>query len=78
MIKRILQKTKIDKEYLGLRKIIYEDKVITIINYTDLIRINQNVIELFDLTIKGEGLKTIYQDPVKIKIKGNISEVVKK
>ena len=34
--------------------------------------------ELFDLTIKGEGLKTIYQDPVKIKIKGNISEVVKK
>lgn len=74
----MLKKTKIDKEYIGLRKIIYEDNLITIINYKDLISINSSLIDLCNLIIKGEGMKVIYQDPVRIKIIGNISEVTKK
>ena len=74
----MLKKTKIDKEYIGLRKIIYEDNLITIINYGDLITINNSIIDLKDLIIKGDGLKVLYQDPVRIRIKGNISEVLKK
>lgn len=77
MIFKILKKTKIEKEYLGIRKIVYEDGVVTVINYNDLISINSNLIDLKDLVIKGEELKVIYQDPVRIKLKGNIKEVLK-
>ena len=77
MIKKILKKTSTLKEYLGIRKIIYEDDVITILNYYDLVSIKKDLITIKDLLIKGEELRVIYQDPVKIKIKGKIAEVIK-
>lgn len=77
MIKKILKKTSTLKEYLGIRKIIYEDDVITILNYYDLVSIKKDLIVIKDLLIKGEELRVIYQDPVKIKIKGKIAEVIK-
>ena len=78
MIKKILERTKIEKEYIGLLKIIYESDLIVIINYKGTKSINSTLIELLDLTIKGEGLKVIYQDPSRIKISGKISEVARK
>ena len=77
MIKKILKKTSTLKEYLGIRKIIYEDDVITILNYYDLVSIKKDLITIKDLLIKGEELRVIYQDPVKIKIKGKIAEVTR-
>lgn len=77
MIKKILKKTSTLKEYLGIRKIIYEDDVITILNYYDLVSIKKDLITIKDLLIKGEELRVIYQDPVKIKIKGKIVEVIR-
>lgn len=77
MIKKILKKTSTLKEYLGIRKIIYEDDVITILNYYDLVSIKKDLITIKDLLIKGEELRVIYQDPVKIKIKGKIAEVIR-
>jgi hypothetical protein len=77
VIKKILKKTSTLKEYLGIRKIIYEDDVITILNYYDLVSIKKDLITIKDLLIKGEELRVIYQDPVKIKIKGKIAEVTR-
>jgi hypothetical protein len=77
VIRKILKKTSTLKEYLGIRKIIYEDDVITILNYYDLVSIKKDLIVIKDLLIKGEELRVIYQDPVKIKIKGKIAEVIK-
>lgn len=57
-------------------KIVYEDGVITISNYNDLISISDKLIEIKDLIIKGEKLRVIYQDPIQIKIKGKINEVI--
>ena len=78
MLKKILGKTKIDKEYIGFIKIIYETDLIVVINYQSVININSTIIDLMDLVIKGVGLKVIYQDPSRIKISGKISEVTKK
>ena len=76
MIKKVLKRTNIEKEYIGIRKIVYEDGVITISNYKDLISISDNLIDIKDLIIKGEKLRVIYQDPIQIKIKGKINEVI--
>lgn len=76
MIKKVLKRTNIEKEYLGIMKIVYEDGVITISNYNDLISISDKLIEIKDLIIKGEKLRVIYQDPIQIKIKGKINEVI--
>ena len=76
MIKKVLKRTSIEKEYIGIRKIVYEDGVITISNYKDLISISDNLIDIKDLIIKGEKLRVIYQDPIQIKIKGKINEVI--
>jgi hypothetical protein len=78
MLKKILGKTKIDKEYIGFIKIIYETDLIVVINYQSVININSTIIDLMDLVIKGVGLRVIYQDPSRIKISGKISEVTKK
>ena len=78
MLKGILKKTKIDSEYIGLLKVIYETDLIIIINYKRTFNINSSLIDLNELLIKGEGLKVIYQDPVRIKIRGKIDEVVRK
>jgi hypothetical protein len=78
MLKKILGKTKIDKEYIGFIKIIYETDLIVVINYQSVININSTIIDLMDLVIKGVGLRVIYQDPSRIKIIGKISEVTKK
>jgi hypothetical protein len=78
MLGKILRKTNVPKEYLGDLKITYINNVMVVTNYCELISINSVLVDLKGLVIKGEKLKVIYQDPVRIKIDGKISEVSKK
>lgn len=78
MLGKILRKTNVPKEYLGDLKITYINNVMLVTNYGELISINSVLVDLKGLMIKGEKLKVIYQDPVRIKIDGLISEVSKK
>lgn len=78
MLGKILRKTNVPKEYLGDLKITYINNVMVVTNYGELISINSVLVDLKGLVIKGEKLKVIYQDPVRIKIDGKISEVSKK
>jgi hypothetical protein len=78
MLGKILRKTNVPNEYLGDLKITYINNVMVVTNYGELISINSVLVDLKGLVIKGEKLKVIYQDPVRIKIDGKISEVSKK
>jgi len=78
MLDKLFNKTNVAKEYLGKFKIIYEENAITVYNYLDLLKINDLECDLSSVLIKGEKLRVIYQDPITIKLTGNIKEVVKK
>lgn len=78
MLGKILKKTNVPKEYLGDLKITYVNELIVVSNYKELISINSELVDLSGLNIKGKELRVIYQDPVRIKVIGKISEVLKK
>lgn len=75
MLEKIINKLGVPKELVGRLKVIYTDKELTIFNYGELTSIESIKVGLKELSVSGTNLKVIYQDPVKIKIIGNISEV---
>ncbi len=75
MFKGILKKNEVLQEFVGEMKFIYQGQVLEVINYHKLFSIYEKEVILEELKIKGEGLKVIYQDPVRIKLKGNIESI---
>lgn len=77
MFKGLLKRNEVLQEFVGEIKIIYQAQVLEIINYRKLFSIYEKEVILDGITIKGNEMKVIYQDPVKIKIRGNIESVIK-
>ena len=77
MFKGIIKKNVVLQEYIGELKFIYLKETLEVINYHKLLSIYEKEVLLEDLKIVGENLKVIYQDPVKIIIKGKISNILK-
>lgn len=78
MFKGILRKSEILQEYVGELKVTYQNKTLSVINYEKIYSIDFKEVILEELKIEGTELKVIYQDKVKITIKGNISNVIKR
>lgn len=76
MIKKIFKKNPILNEYYGEGKFIYHLGKIEVFNYNNIISIDNEKVILSGLTIGGINLKVIYQDPVKITIKGDIDSIM--
>ena len=75
MFKGLLNKTEVLSEYVGELKITYLKQVLEIVNYHNLISIYDKEVVLEKIIVNGNELKVIYQDPVRIKVKGNIKTV---
>lgn len=76
MLKRILKKADVFKEYYGELKFIYTDLTLEVINYESIISIDDVKVCLKEVTVNGYNFKIIYQDPVKIIIKGAIDSIM--
>lgn len=77
MFKGLLKRQTILQEFVGELKIIYQKGLLEVINYQKLFSIYEKEVVLTKIIIKGENLKVIYQDPVTIKVKGNIISIIK-
>ena len=75
MFKGLLNKAEVLQEYVGELKITYLKQVLEVVNYQNLISIYDKEVVLEKLLVKGNDLKVIYQDPVRIKVKGKILTV---
>ena len=73
MFKGLLKKNEVLQEFVGELKCKYQAEILEVINYHKLYSIYEKEVILSKINIKGEGLKVIYQDPVKIIIKGKKS-----
>ena len=78
MLEKIFKRQEILQEYVGELKITYQNSMLSIMNYQNIYSIDNNEVILEELKVIGEELRIIYQDKVKITIKGNISNVIKK
>ena len=78
MFKKIIGKSEVLQEYVGELKVTYQANCLTIINYKKLFSIDEKEVLLEELKVEGKELKVIYQDKVKITIKGKISDVTKR
>ena len=78
MFKKLIGKSEILQEYVGELKITYQSECLTVINYKKIYSIDDKEVLLEDVKVEGTGLKVIYQDKVKITIKGKISNVNKR
>ena len=78
MFKKLIGKSEILQEYVGELKITYQSECLTVINYKKIYSIDDKEVLLEDVKVEGTGLKVIYQDKVKITIKGKISNVIKR
>lgn len=78
MIRKLIKRVDDLKEFYGYLKYIYQNDTLEVINFNKIISIDNQIVILQDLTIEGSNLKIIYQDPVKIIIKGDITKLVMK
>ena len=78
MFKKLIGKSEILQEYVGELKITYQSECLTVINYKNIYSIDDKEVLLEEVKVEGTGLKVIYQDKVKITIKGNIINVSKR
>ena len=78
MFKKIIGKSEVLQEYVGELKVTYQANCLTIINYNKLFSIDEKEVLFEELKVEGKELKVIYQDKVKITIKGKISNVTKR
>lgn len=77
MLNKIIRKIEGIEEYGNEIKIIYKKEELEVYNYQKLISISDDTVRLLNLLVEGEELTVIYQDPIKIKIKGKITNVTK-
>ena len=75
MLEKIINKLGVPKELVGKLKVIYTEDELIVFNYKELLSIESIKVTLKELVVMGTNIKVIYQDPVKIKIIGKISEV---
>ena len=78
MFKKIIGKSEVLQEYVGELKVTSQANCLTIINYNKLFSIDEKEVLFEELKVEGKELKVIYQDKVKITIKGKISNVTKR
>lgn len=78
MLKRLLKRSSILQEYVGELKVTYQLNELDVINYQRIISIYDQEVVLQNILVKGSELKVIYQDPVKVKIKGKINSVIER
>ena len=78
MLGKIFKKQEMLQEYVGELKITYQNYMLTVMNYKNIYSIDKNEVILEEINVIGEELRITYQDKVKITIKGNISNVIKK
>ena len=77
MLNKIVRGIEGIEEYGNELKVIYKKDELEVINYQKIISINDNKVILLSLVIEGVEFKVVYQDPIKIKIKGKITNVSK-
>lgn len=78
MLRKIFKHNSDLQEYVGELKIIYQSDIVEVINYLELISIYDKEVILSKINILGSELKVIYQDPVKVKIKGKITSITER
>ena len=78
MLRKIFKNNRDLQEYVGELKIIYQNDIVEVINYKELISIYDKEVILNKLSVLGSQLKVIYQDPVKVKIKGKIISIMER
>ena len=78
MLKKIFRQNSILQEYVGELKITYQTDVLEVVNYLELISIYEREVILSKICVLGSNLKVVYQDPVKVKIKGKITSVTER
>ena len=78
MLEKFFKRNRLLQEYVGELKIIYQSDIVEVLNYKDLISIYEKEVILSNLAILGNELKVIYQDPVKVKIKGKITSITER
>ena len=78
MLRKIFSKSEILQEYIGELKIVYQSDSLTISNYKKIYSIDKSEVILEEIKVVGNELKVVYQDKVKITIKGKITNVIKR
>ena len=78
MLGKIFKKQEMLQEYVDELKITYQNYMLTVMNYKNIYSIDKNEVILEEINVIGEELRITYHDKVKITIKGNISNVIKK
>ena len=77
MLNKLFRKNETLGEYFNGLKLIYQENILLVINYDRIDSICNKEVILANIKVVGEDLKVIYQDPIKIKIKGKINTVTK-
>lgn len=75
MFKKLFKRNEVLGEYFNGLKLIYQEDTLLIINYERIDSINSSEVILSKINVVGKDLKVIYQDPIKIKIKGKITTI---
>ena len=75
MLKKLFKRNEVLGEYFNGLKLIYQEDTLLIINYERIDSINSSEVILSKINVVGKDLKVIYQDPIKIKIKGKITTI---
>ena len=78
MLEKFFKRNRLLQEYVGELKIIYQSDFVEVLNYSELISIYEKEVILSNIAILGNELKVIYQDPVKVKIKGKITSITER
>ena len=78
MLRKLFKRNKLLQEYVGELKIIYQADIVEVLNYNELISIYEKEVILSNIAILGNDLKVIYQDPIKVKIKGKINSITER
>ena len=78
VLRKIFGKSEILQEYIGELKIVYQNDSLTISNFNKIYSIDKSEVILEEIIVVGEELRVVYQDKIKIIIKGTITNVTKR
>ena len=78
MLRKLFKRNKLLQEYVGELKVIYQAEIVEVFNFQELISIYEKEVMLSNITVLGNDLKVIYQDPIKVKIKGKIKSITER
>ena len=78
VLRKIFGKSEILQEYIGELKIVFQNDSLTISNFNTIYSIDKSEVILEEIIVLGEELRVVYQDKIKIIIKGTITNVTKR